>query len=98
MLSISDLGNIFAKTKYNLPTIDVSHCYLEFTSPFQLLDFLEQTGEQSALLARRESIPEETLIAAAALYQTLFNNNTIVKDQSTVLIDSFRNVPFSENQ
>ena len=34
LLSITDMGNIFAKAKFNLPTIDISHIQYEFTSTF----------------------------------------------------------------
>jgi hypothetical protein len=40
MLAISDMGNIFSKTKFNLPTIDITHMQYEFTSAFALFEFL----------------------------------------------------------
>jgi len=42
-----------------------------------LFDFLRQTGEQNVLLSKRKHLPDETFIAAAALYETLFNKKTI---------------------
>lgn len=44
-LSVTQLGNIFARMKYNLPTIDVSHVNMEFTSMFALLNFVSLMGE-----------------------------------------------------
>eukprot|EP00347_Sterkiella_histriomuscorum_P009114 403342468 len=94
LLSITDMGNIFARAKYTMPTIDITHAQLEFTSTFQLYDFLKQTGEQNALYSRRKHVSEETFIAAVALYETLFNKRTIgFRDENTssVLIDTFAN-------
>jgi len=44
-LTVTELGNIFAKCKYNLPTIDISHSQMEFTSAFALMQFLSIVGE-----------------------------------------------------
>jgi len=40
MLGVSDLGNIFAKSGFNLPTIDQQSSQFEFTSPFAVMEFL----------------------------------------------------------
>jgi len=46
MLSLTDMGNIFSRSgKFNMPTVDVQHAQLEFTSTFQLFQFLRETGE-----------------------------------------------------
>ena len=37
MLSLTDMGNIFSRSgKFNMPTVDIQHTQLEFTSTFQL--------------------------------------------------------------
>lgn len=78
MLSLTDLGNLFSKSgKFNMPTVDIQHTQFEFTSTFALFQFLRETGEQNVLLSKRKRIPESTFIAAAALYETLFNKRTI---------------------
>ena len=96
MLSLTDMGNIFSRSgKFNMPTVDIQHAQLEFTSTFQLFEFLRQTGEQNCLFAKRKRIPEQTFIAAAALYETLFNKKTIgMRDENTmsVLIDTFKSI------
>lgn len=45
LLSITDMGNIFARSKWAMPTIDITHTQIEMTSVFQLFEFLKQTGE-----------------------------------------------------
>ena len=44
-LTLQDLGNNLAKCKYTMPTADVTHTQIEFTSTLQLFEFLRQTGE-----------------------------------------------------
>jgi hypothetical protein len=46
LLSLTDLGNIFSRSgKFNLPTVDITHMQYEFTSTFQLFEFLRELGE-----------------------------------------------------
>jgi NADH dehydrogenase [ubiquinone] 1 alpha subcomplex assembly factor 5 len=49
MLGIADIGNVFARCKYNMPTVDKTHTQMEFTSSFALFDFLQSIGENNAL-------------------------------------------------
>lgn len=92
-LSLTELGNIFARTKFNLPTIDSQKTDFEFTSMFSLLNLLSQIGEQNALEQKRPGIRSiDTLIAAACLFETLFNKRTIgerTEHSTNVLIDNF---------
>lgn len=94
-LSLTNLGNIFSRCGYNLPTIDVDHAQVEFTSFFALLSFLERTGEQNALREGKPGLRTvDTLTAAAAIYETLFTKKTIgQRDEETVqsvLIDTLK--------
>ena len=94
-LSLTQLGNLFSRCGYNLPTLDVDHVQVEFTGALALLNWLEQVGEQGAL---RESKPGlrtvDTLAAAAAIYETLFTKKTIgQRDADTVqsiLVDTLK--------
>lgn len=45
MLTLTELGNIFARCGYNLPTIDMEHVQMEFTSFLALVSFLCEVGE-----------------------------------------------------
>lgn len=94
-MSVQDIGNVFARCKYNLPTIDVDRAQIEFTSTFALMSFLALIGEQNALAQTREGFRSvDSLIATAALFETLFNKRTIgERDEATatsVLIDTFQ--------
>lgn len=66
---------------------------MEFTSTFALLSFMSQVGEQGAVSATRGGIRNiDSLIAGAALFETLFNKKTIgQRDEETstsILIDN----------
>jgi len=77
-LTLTELGNIFARCGYNLPTIDVEHAQLEFSGLIALLSFLSNVGEQGALRETKPGLRSiDTIVAAAALYETLFNKRTI---------------------
>jgi NADH dehydrogenase [ubiquinone] 1 alpha subcomplex assembly factor 5 len=45
MLSVTDLGNTFAKCNFNMPTVDLTRSTFEFTSAFALWEYLRLTGE-----------------------------------------------------
>jgi len=64
------------------------------------MTFLSDIGENSALYERRKCIRSlNTLIAAASIFETLFNKRTIgQRDETTssILVDTFeRDFPFS---
>ena len=49
MMSVTDLGNTFSRCKFTMPTIDITHTTVEFTSTFALFHYLQAIGEQSAM-------------------------------------------------
>ena len=68
---------------------------MEFTSTFALLSFMSQVGESSSLSSKRSGIRSvDSLIAGAALFETLFNKKTIgYRDEETstsILIDNLK--------
>lgn len=78
MLTLTELGNIFARCDYTMPTIDAEYAQMEFTSTFALLSFLSEIGEQGALREKKPGLRIiDSLVAACAIYETLFNKKTI---------------------
>ena len=92
-LSLTELGNVFARCKFNLPTVDVQKTDFEFTSLFSLMNFLQIVGEQNALVSKRQGLRNiDTFIAGAAIFNTLFNKKTIGQrdeNSTSILIDEF---------
>lgn len=93
---MTEIGNIFARCGYNLPTCDLEHAHLELTSFYALISLLDKVGEQNAIHEKRPGIlPPETLIAAAAIYESLFTKKTIgqldPETTQSILIDTLQN-------
>lgn len=40
MLASVDLGNTFARTKFSMPTVDITHTVFQFKSAFAVFDYL----------------------------------------------------------
>lgn len=64
---------------------------MEFSTMFHLLEYLKVNGDQNAVLEKRDAKSPETFLAAASIYQTLFNRMTIPTDENTMLFDEFKN-------
>ena len=86
-MSLTDIGNSFSYVGFNLPTVDRSQSLVEFPTMFHLMDFLKANGDQNAAIVKRSSKNPESFIAAAAIYQTLFNKLTIPLNEDSMLFD-----------
>ena len=92
MLSVTDMGNTFARCGWSMPTVDVTKTVFEFTSAFSLFDFIRQTGEQSSLHEGGRPKSRDLFIAAAALHQVLFNIKTSPPNlNNSIHVDQFKN-------
>lgn len=91
MLSMTAMGNVFARCKYTMPTIDLTRTTCEFTSTYALFEYLKAIGEQSAMHDGQRPKTDETFLAVSALMQTLFNMQTSPPSQdSSIHIDSLK--------
>lgn len=88
MLSLSEWGNVFSRSSFKLPSADVMRSQVELETMFDLLVLLQDTAEQSALTQSTIRANKDTLIAAAALYQTLFNTKTVGHHSTSILVDT----------
>ncbi|CAI2369883.1 unnamed protein product [Moneuplotes crassus] len=91
MMSLTDIGNSFSYVGFNLPTIDRSQTLAEFPTMFHLIDYLRSNGDQNCDMVRRQAKSPESFLAAASIYQTLFNKLTIPTDQETMMFDECLN-------
>ena len=90
MMSVTDLGNMFARCQFTLPAVDITHTTMEFTSAFALFHYLQTVGEQSAMHDGQRRKNLDTFVAAAALMQTLFNRDTVPRNETTIHVDSLK--------
>ena len=51
---------------------------LSFRSPFHAMEYLGDAGESAAHIVRRGFVPRETMLATAAMYDTLYRKNNLL--------------------
>jgi NADH dehydrogenase [ubiquinone] 1 alpha subcomplex assembly factor 5 len=91
MLSVTDLGNTFAKCNFSMPTVDVTKTTFEFTSAYALWEYLRLTGEQSCLHEGLRPKSIDTFVATASMYKTLFNLRTSPPNlNNSIHVDHFK--------
>jgi len=99
MFSNVDWGNMFTRCQYNLPTIYSDKIQLNFNNPFELMQFIQEIGENNSLLENRKEVIRDVVFAAAAIYQNLFkhpkNENQVF---STFEFISFLGWKYHESQ
>lgn len=71
-VGIRDLGNLLSGAGFNLPTVDTDALTVYYPDMFILMKHLQLMGEGNILHQRREHIPKETWLAAAAIYEKLY--------------------------
>lgn len=91
MMSLTEMGNIFSRCQFTMPTCDVTHTTMEFEDCWKLMQFLQDTGEQSCMIEGRRYKSRDLFTAVSALYQVLFNMQTSPPNlNNSVLIDTFK--------
>lgn len=74
LISIVDFGNLFARCQYNLPTVYSEKLELKFDGPFEVMQYLQNIGENNALIERRKEVLRGPLYGAVGLYDNLFRD------------------------
>lgn len=72
--SMRDMGGLLAQCGFTLTTIDSDDIIVNYPSMFELMNDLRRMGESNAARSRRNYIPRETLLAASAIYKTMYGN------------------------
>lgn len=91
-ISIVDLGNLIARCKFNLPTVYTEKKQLLFDSCVHLMQFLQNIGENNALINKRPPFALiETMLATAAIYDNLFRYQ---KDEKKLVVSTFEEIYF----
>ncbi|EGR27241.1 hypothetical protein IMG5_199200 [Ichthyophthirius multifiliis] len=71
-VSITEVGNLITRLKYNLPTVFSEKRILYFDTCLDLMQYLQRNGDNSCLLDQRNGIYKDTLYATIAIYESLF--------------------------
>jgi NADH dehydrogenase [ubiquinone] 1 alpha subcomplex assembly factor 5 len=72
LAQVRDAGNLLTRAGLAIPTVDVDEIEVRYRDPLGLVSHLRRMGEGSGLRQRREGLPRDAALAAAALYQATF--------------------------
>lgn len=72
LAQVRDAGNLLTRAGLTIPTVDVDEIAVNYSDVLGLVSHLRRMGEGNGLLQRREALPRDTALAAAAAYTALF--------------------------
>eukprot|EP00475_Leptophrys_vorax_P023421 TRINITY_DN32063_c0_g1_i2.p1 TRINITY_DN32063_c0_g1~~TRINITY_DN32063_c0_g1_i2.p1 ORF type:complete len:214 (-),score=55.02 TRINITY_DN32063_c0_g1_i2:716-1357(-) len=75
MTTVRDVGSLLQRAGFNLLTVDVDTITVPYPDMFTLMNHLKLMGEGHAIWERREHVPKETFLAAAAAYQEMYGDS-----------------------
>lgn len=75
LADVRDIGGLLQHAGFNLLTVDVDDIIVDFPDSFALMKDLQAMGESNAVIAREKgAIQRDVLLAADAIYRTLYAN------------------------
>jgi NADH dehydrogenase [ubiquinone] 1 alpha subcomplex assembly factor 5 len=72
LAQVRDAGNLLTRAGLSIPTVDVDEITVHYSDVLGLVGHLRTMGEGLALKQRREALPRDSALAAAALYDSMF--------------------------
>lgn len=75
LITAQDLGSLLTRAGFTMLTIDTDEIKVCYPTIFELMDDLKGMAENNALIQRKSHLHRESLLAAAAIYQTLYGNS-----------------------
>ncbi len=86
--NIESIGNLLGRIGFNLPSLSVNKYRLLFSGLDQIFEYLTQIGETNILINKRKIKSQNSLIAAMAIYRTVFNSKREKENYDIDLIDT----------
>lgn len=74
MTDTRDITNLLGRAGFTLLTVDIEDVTVSYPSMFELIEDLGDMGENNAVIGSRPFMHRDTLMAAAAAYQSLHGN------------------------
>ncbi|KAI0355402.1 S-adenosyl-L-methionine-dependent methyltransferase [Trametes cingulata] len=71
MTDSRDMSNLLGRAGFTLVTVDVDEVKVAYPSMWELMEDLQNMGENNAVVGRRHFIHRDTLAAASAIYKEL---------------------------
>ena len=72
MMSVADCCASLSGSGFNMVTADVGSIQVDFDNAFACMHHLSGMGESNASLLKREAVQRDTMLATAAIYQSMF--------------------------
>ena len=72
LVTAQDLGSLLTRAGFTMLTIDTDDIKVCYPTIFELIDDLKGMAENNALVKRKSYLRRESLLAAAAIYRTLY--------------------------
>jgi len=76
LAQVRDAGNLLTRAGLAIPTVDVDDIIVHYRDTVGLARHLREMAETGALLQRRAALPRDTALAAAAVYASLFGQQS----------------------
>ncbi|DAZ92963.1 TPA: LOW QUALITY PROTEIN: hypothetical protein N0F65_006282 [Lagenidium giganteum] len=73
-VNVPDVGNLLSSVGFTLCTIDTDYIQVDYPNAFVLMEHLRGMGENNAVQSRGNAVSRDSLLAAAAIYQTMYGN------------------------
>eukprot|EP00803_Ostreobium_quekettii_P004892 evm.model.scf_1234.3 EVM.evm.TU.scf_1234.3 scf_1234:21267-28694(+) len=72
MVQVSEVGGLLSGAGFNVCAVDVDDIVINYENAFECMEHLRSMGESNGAIHRRTQLPRDTLLAAAAVHQSLF--------------------------
>ncbi|KAI8799558.1 S-adenosyl-L-methionine-dependent methyltransferase [Cladochytrium replicatum] len=73
MTDVRDMASLLQRAGFTLTTVDVDEIVISYPSMFELLEDLQQMGENNAIL-NRAPLSRDVLLSAASIYKAVYGN------------------------
>ncbi|KAK7103785.1 arginine-hydroxylase NDUFAF5, mitochondrial-like [Littorina saxatilis] len=71
---VQDLGNLLTRAGYTMLTIDIDEATINYPTMYELMFDLKGMGENNCSWSRKLLMHRDTMVAAAAIYQSMYGN------------------------
>ncbi|KAF5321083.1 hypothetical protein D9619_000557 [Psilocybe cf. subviscida] len=74
MTDTRDVSNLLARAGFTMLTVDIDEVKVAYPSMWELMEDLQDMGENNAVIGRRDIIHRDTLLAASAIYKEMYGS------------------------
>ncbi|KDR84075.1 hypothetical protein GALMADRAFT_275287 [Galerina marginata CBS 339.88] len=75
MTDTRDISNLLGRAGFNMLTVDIDEVKVAYPSMWELMEDLQDMGENNAVIGRRNIIHRDTLAASSAIYKEMYGSD-----------------------